>query len=40
MDGKTSLAFLLGTAAGVAGTYVCLREATERYMSNEIHEFK
>ena len=40
MDGKTILAFLLGTAAGVAGTYVCLREATERYISNEIQAFK
>lgn len=40
MDGKTILAFLLGTAAGAAGTYACLREATERYISNEIQEFK
>ena len=40
MAGKTILAFLLGTAAGVAGTYVCLREATERYISNEIQAFK
>ena len=39
MDGKTILAFLLGTAAGAAGTYVCLREATERYISNEIQAF-
>ena len=40
MDGKTILAFLLGAAAGAVGTYVCLREATERYISNEIHAFK
>lgn len=40
MDGKTILAFLLGTVAGAAGTYVCLREATERYISNEIQAFK
>lgn len=40
MNGKTILAFLLGAAAGVAGTYVCLREATERYISEEIHNFK
>lgn len=40
MNGKTILAFLLGAAAGVAGTYVCLREATERYISDEINSFK
>ena len=40
MDGKTILAFFLGTVTGAAGTYVCLREATERYISNEIQEFK
>ena len=40
MDGKTILAFLLGTVTGAAGTYVCLREATERYISNEIQAFK
>ena len=40
MDGKTILAFLFGAASGVAGTYVCLREATERYISNEIQAFK
>lgn len=40
MDVKTILAFLLGTVTGAAGTYVCLREATERYISNEIQAFK
>ena len=40
MNGKTILAFLLGAAAGVAGTYVCLREGTERYISDEIQKFK
>lgn len=40
MDGKTILAFLLGTVTGAAGTYLCLREATERYISNEIQAFK
>lgn len=40
MDGKTILAFLLGTVTGAVGTYVCLREATERYISNEIQAFK
>ena len=40
MNGKTILAFLLGTVTGAAGTYVCLREATERYISNEIQAFK
>ena len=40
MNGKTILAFLLGAASGAVGTYVCLREATERYISNEIQAFK
>ena len=40
MDGKTILAFLLGTVTGAAGTYVCLREARGRYISNEIQAFK
>lgn len=40
MDGKTILAFLLGSASGAAGTYVCLRNATERYISDEIQKFK
>lgn len=40
MNGKVLLAFVAGMAVGGLGTYGTLRNATERYISDEIQKFK
>lgn len=40
MNGKVLLAFVAGMVVGGLGTYGTLRNATERYISDEIQKFK
>lgn len=40
MNGKVILSFLLGAAGGAVGMYFGMKQACERYIDNEIEQFK
>lgn len=40
MNGKVILSFVLGAASGAVGMYFGMKQACERYINNEIEQFK